>query len=82
MSAELVESSVFIPAVVEPLPDDAPEWANVLNMNIGALASSVNQILTAMQNIDNSIGSVKEQVGPIVDGLAANPMFRMLTGGK
>lgn len=72
----------FVPVSLSPLPDDAPDWAQTLNTNLGAVASSVNQIGAAMTNVDNTFTAIRDQVGPVVDSLSGNPMFRMLVGGS
>lgn len=41
-------------------------------------AETVAQVNSLLESLKPHI----EQVGPMIDALASNPMFRMLTGGK
>ena len=89
MSAELItpdnDSDIkgsFVAVVLEPLPEDAPEWAHVIERNQRAIASGVNQTNAAIGRILDIADGVKDQVGPLIDSLSSSPMIRMMTGGK
>ena len=63
------------PLVIAPLPDDAPDWAHVLNANVGTIASTMNQTMA-------TIDTIASEVQPMVDGLTKHPMLKMMFGGK
>lgn len=60
---------------LSPLPDDAPEWAKVLNENIGQVMSTMNRTMVL-------VDGVTQEVSPLVNSLSKNPMFKMFAGGK
>lgn len=68
----------FVPVVIGPLPDDAPEWARILNENLGSVAMGQNQTNANLSGILDVVTRVKDEIGPIVSSLAASPMLRML----
>lgn len=82
MSDNTNETPEFLPVVIEPLPADAPEWATMLNTHIGMLASGINQTNVNITSALSAINFIRNEVGPIVDSLSRNPMFKMLGVGK
>lgn len=65
-----------------PLPEDAPEWAVVLNSNIGILAVAVGNIETTHAKILATVDELKPEVMSFVNNLQSNPMVKMFLGGK
>jgi len=72
----------FVAVVLEPIPEDAPDWARVMHGNMASLASGINQTNTSISRILDIADSIKDQVGPLIDSLSSSPMIRMITGGK
>ena len=62
------------PLVIKPLPDDAPDWAHILNENVGTIASVMNQTMV-------TIDGIAVEVQPMVDSLTKSPILKMF-GGK
>ena len=71
---ELVEDEKPDHMIGEALPDDAPDWAHVLNSNVLQVMSVMNRTMTL-------IDAVTREVSPLVDSLSNHPMFKMF-GGK
>lgn len=72
------EESVFIAVVIEPLPDDAPAWADTLNTNLATIATGINQTNAAIGAILDVVNDVKTMVGPTLDSLAKSPILKMM----
>lgn len=62
------------PLVIKPLPLDAPEWAHILNENVGVIASTMNLTMA-------TIDTIATEVQPMVDSLTKSPILKMF-GGK
>lgn len=81
LTTELAPSD-FAPIELRPLPDDAPEWAHVLNGNLYSVAQQGNSTNRAIASTLDLVAQVKEQVGPLLESLTNSPMLGMLIGRK
>lgn len=58
----------------------------IVEMTLGArlemLEIAVRDLVAITQAQNELIGAVKDQVGPTIEALQNNPMFRMMFGGK
>ena len=70
----------FVAVVLEPIPEDAPEWARIMHENMAALATGINQTNAAIGNILDIADGVKDQVNPLIEQITASPMLGMLIG--
>lgn len=62
------------PIMADPLPDNAPDWAQVLNGNIARIMSTMNITMGA-------VDTIASEVRPLVDMVSNSPIIKMM-GGK
>lgn len=65
------------------LPDNVEEFSlAVLAGKVDALTEQVKLLSAQQEGIAGMLATVVEQVGPTLDQISSNPMFKMMFGGK
>ena len=72
--AAAVDAARVMTPVSDPL-------ATILESN-ARVEDAVNRLVNAVDNVAKLAGQIEEQIGPTLQGLQSNPMFKMMFGGK